>query len=97
MSKLAALDQEREERRLAIMQLDPELLVAAAPEVRDKDRVARKAEAEDVVFDMCDTRTTLPHHTHTRTHRETRTAVATCNLRLRIVCLGTWPLRANGR
>ena len=38
--------------RLAIAQLDPELLIAAALEVRDKDRLARRAEAQDVVFDM---------------------------------------------
>ena len=39
--------------RLELAQLDPELLEQAAPEVKNAQKLERRAEAANAVFDMC--------------------------------------------
>lgn len=39
--------------RLTLAQLDPELLEQAAPEVQNSEKLARRADAVEAVFDMC--------------------------------------------
>jgi ribosomal protein S5 len=53
LAELELLEKEREEMRLTLATLDPELLAEAAPAPRDAEKMARRAEAQDAVFDMC--------------------------------------------
>lgn len=52
LAELELLEKEREEMRLTLATLDPELLAEAAPAPRDAEKMARRAEAQDAVFDM---------------------------------------------
>lgn len=53
LAELEALEREREEMRLTLAQLDPELLEQAAPEVKNAQKLERRAEAANTVFEMC--------------------------------------------
>lgn len=53
IAEVEALAREQEEMRLTLAQLDPEMLELAAPEVKNAQKLERRAEAVDVVFDMC--------------------------------------------
>jgi DNA-binding protein H-NS len=53
IAEIEALAREQEEMRLTLAQLDPEMLELAAPEVKNAQKLERRAEAVDVVFDMC--------------------------------------------
>eukprot|EP01043_Picozoa_sp_COSAG02_P040692 COSAG02_NODE_3313_length_6953_cov_95.249635_5_plen_186_part_00 len=51
--ELLALEQEREEMRLTLAQLEPEFLEQAAPVHKNAQKLERRAEAVDAVFEAC--------------------------------------------
>lgn len=52
VAEIEALAREQEEMRLTLAQLDPVMLELAAPAVKNAQKLERRAEAVDVVFDM---------------------------------------------
>ena len=52
-AQLLALDQEREEMRLTLAQLEPEFLEKAAPVLKNAQKLERRAEAVNAVFETC--------------------------------------------
>lgn len=53
VAEVQALEKDREEMRLTLAQLDPELLEQAAPEVKNAHKLERRAEATNAVFEAC--------------------------------------------